>query len=156
VAAYDIASRRRTDFSHEGSAKSIALSPDGGSIAFHAQESLRTPTRARIYVADADGRNARTIFTTEKREELPGELTWSADGRFVYFVPRLGNGALFRVDVTGGPPVLVGHLKTPQFISSIEMTGDGRRLVYGATGDFTIEIWALENLLPNKTTSASR
>ena len=147
LAVIDIASGARTPMSHAGSARAVGASPDGRSIAFVAVES-GPPTRTHLYVADADGANVRAILTTEKQDEVPvfgGGVRWSPDSRFIYFVR--GKGSLWRIAATGGAPALVGELgKIP--VRTIDVARDGRQVIFGTDSGFTVEVWALENVLP--------
>jgi Tol biopolymer transport system component len=147
--AYDIATGRRTDFSHPGDAKGIAASPDGRAVAFVTWESDRTPTRVNLFLADADGRNPRVILTSDKRDEIPsaGGIAWSPDGRFVYFGTQFPGGVLWRIGAAGGAPMLVGEL-TKDRLHPINITADGRQIVFGNQGNDRVEIWALENIEP--------
>ena len=147
VAGYDLTSGRRTDFPHFGSLRSLAASPDGHSIAFVANDTVTRPYRAELFVADADGRNIRTVFTTDKMDEIAFDLAWSADGRFIYFVKR-ASGSLWRVAAAGGSPTLVGEL-SKAVVSSIAVSADGRRIIYSVGAQPAVEVWALDNLEPN-------
>ncbi len=146
VVAYDLASGRRTDVSHAGTSRGVAASPDGRSIAFVATENITPPFRADLYVADADGSNVRTVLTSNTPGDFPANAAWSADSRFIYFLRR-GKGSLWRVAAAGGTPSLVGELSS-DVVGTIDISPDGRRVIYGAGGPPTIEVWALENLLP--------
>lgn len=146
VVAYDLASGRRTEVSHAGTSRGMAASPDGRSIAFVATENITPPFRADLHVADADGTNVRTVLTSTTPGDVPVNVAWSADSRFIYFVRR-GKGSLWRVAATGGSPTLVGEL-SPDVVGTIDIGPDGRRVIYGAGGPPTIEVWALENLRP--------
>jgi Tol biopolymer transport system component len=142
----DLTSGARTGIAHAGSARNVGASPDGRSIAFVTIES-GPPTRGRLYVADADGRNVREILTTDKQNEVPvsvGGVRWSPDSRFIYFLR--GNTSLWRIAAAGGEPALVGELgKIP--VRSIDVTHDGRQVIFGTGAGFTVEVWALENVL---------
>ena len=155
VVVHDLASGRRTDVSYAGNARTLAASPDGRSIAFAAAHTITRPFRTDLHVADADGGNVRTVLTTSMPLEVPSTalaaVAWSADSRFIYFV-RQGTGSLWRVAAAGGSPTLVGELSTDA-VGTIDISADGRRVIYGAGGPPTIEVWALENLLPKAAAS---
>lgn len=148
LAVIDIASGARTQMSHAGAAtRGVAASPDGRSVAFVTVESF-PPTRTHLYVADSDGGNVRAILTTEKQGEVPvfgGGTRWSPDSRFIYFVR--GTGSLWRIAASGGAPVLVGQLGNMR-VRTIDVASDGRQVIFGTDSGFTVEIWALENVLP--------
>ncbi|HEX8030217.1 MAG TPA: hypothetical protein VF491_17205 [Vicinamibacterales bacterium] len=148
LAVIDVASGTRTQMSHAGDAtRGVGVSPDGRSVAFVTVESLPT-RRTHLYVADADGGNVRAILTTDKQDEVPvfgGGMRWSPDSRFIYFVR--GTGSLWRIAASGGTPVLVGQLGNIR-VRTIDVASDGRQLIFGTDSGFTVEIWALENVLP--------
>ena len=83
------------------------------------------------------------------RADFPGDVAWSADSRFIYFLRR-GKGSLWRVAAAGGSPALVGEL-SKDVVGTIDISRDGQRVIYGAGGPPTIEVWALDNL-PTTTT----
>jgi Tol biopolymer transport system component len=149
LAVIDIASGARTRMSHAGSSRAVSTSRDGRSVAFVAVES-GPPTRTHLYVADADGANVRAILSTEKPDQapmFPGGLKWSPDSRFIYFVR--GTGSLWRISASGGAPTLVGQLGNVR-VRTIDVTSDGRQAIFGTDSGFTVDIWALENVLPQK------
>ncbi|MEP6574457.1 MAG: protein kinase, partial [Gemmatimonadota bacterium] len=77
-----------------------AWSPDGSRLAYH-----ETTPGDPIYVATADGRNPQRIYVAD-----PGihnhHLSWSPDGRFLYFTHGVPPGEMdvWRVPSTGGGP----------------------------------------------------
>ena len=150
LAVIDIASGARTEMSHAGSAtRGVGPSPDGRSIAFVAVESFPA-TRTHLYVADADGGNVRAVLTTEKPDEVPlfnGGVRWSPDSRFIYFVR--GMGSLWRIAATGGTPAFVGELGKIR-VRTIDVSHDGQQVIFGTDSGFTVEVWALENVLPSQ------
>ena len=94
----------------------VSWSPDGKRITyFH-----NTPGDP-IFVADADGSNARQIFV-EPNGTHHHFTTWSADGRWIYFVHFSSNGprALWRVSPAAGKPEeIVEHDQYVGFPTSI-------------------------------------
>ena len=46
-----------------------------------------------------------------------------------------------------------GSRETPAAVRTIDISADGRRVIYGAGGPPTVEVWALENLLPKAAAS---
>jgi Tol biopolymer transport system component/DNA-binding winged helix-turn-helix (wHTH) protein len=97
-----------------------SLSPDGSQLAFL----VRSRGRTRLYLMNADGRNARPV---------PGELdfrgspAWSPDGRWIaistlqHDVPRL-----VKLPAAGGPPVVL----TDEYALDPAWSPSGRFLVY--------------------------
>jgi hypothetical protein len=58
--------------------------------------------------------------------------------------------SLWRIAAAGGAPALVGELgRIPA--ASIDVSRDGRRVFFGAGSGVTVEVWALENVLPRST-----
>jgi Tol biopolymer transport system component len=106
-----------------------AWSPDGGRVLYFTQD-----PGDPIFIADRGGGNARQIFV-----DRPGihnhYLTWSPDGRFVYFVrgiPTTWDMDIWRIPSTGGRPERVtrhhSRVAYPTFL-------DEKTLVYtAATG----------------------
>jgi Tol biopolymer transport system component len=150
LSAFDLASGKRTEIPQAGYARGVAVSPDGRSIALLTTDA-GAPPRAYLSVADADGRNSREILSTDNSNELSvrAGLRWSPDSRFIYFL-RGAEGLLWRIPATGGAATFVGQLaKTPA--RTFELTHDGRQVIFGTDSGFTVEVWALENLLPGRT-----
>ncbi|AHG88424.1 protein kinase [Gemmatirosa kalamazoonensis] len=111
-----------------GTAVMAVWSPDGARLAYHEA----TPGDP-VYVADADGANARRIFVSS-----PGVhshyLTWSPDGRYLYFAHGVPPDEMdvWRVAVSGGAPErLTTHASRVAYPALL----DDRTLLYTATGD---------------------
>ncbi len=106
-----------------------AWSPDGSKIAYH-EPAPGDP----IFVADRNGGNRRQVFA-----EKPGwhchHMTWSPDGRFVYFVrgvPAIDVTDIWRISPSGGDPERITHhnarVSYPALI-------DARTLLYTAVAE---------------------
>jgi serine/threonine protein kinase/Tol biopolymer transport system component len=112
-----------------GTAVMAAWSPDGKRVAYH-EATLGDP----VYVADADGSNARRIFVAR-----PGVhchfLSWSPDGRFLYFSQGLPPDVMdvwrIRSDGTGQAERITGHNSRVAYPVLL----DDRTLFYTATAD---------------------
>ncbi len=108
----------------------MAWSPDGSMLAYH-EFSEGDP----IFIADRDGGNARRIFV-----DRPGYhchyLTWSPDGRYIYFVKGQNLAAqdmdIWRVAVAGGDPERITRHAT--WVVSPTLL-DNRTLLYAALAD---------------------
>jgi serine/threonine protein kinase/Tol biopolymer transport system component len=108
-----------------------AWSPDGGSIVYHTPEEGDP-----IFIADRTGNNARQVHVGE-----PGThnhfLTWSPDGRFIYFVKGvvttdeldLWRFAVPAPQETARPERITTHNSRVAYPSWL----DGRTLIYSAT-----------------------
>jgi dipeptidyl aminopeptidase/acylaminoacyl peptidase len=88
---------------------SPSFSPDGRSIVFRRQQSLNAVIAAKqnhggavdVYRMPADGGEMNNL--TASWDLLPGNPTWSGDGRFIYFSGGIGGSShLFRVPAAGG------------------------------------------------------
>ncbi len=99
-------------------------SPDGSQVAYF------YPPADPIFVADKNGGNARKILA-DKTALHNHYLTWSPDGRFIYFVRGipLDEMDIWRVRLSGGEPERLtnhsGRVASPAFL-------DARTLVYCA------------------------
>ena len=103
-------------------------SPDGSKVAYH-----ETTPGDPVYVADSDGSGARRVHIAE-----PGvhnhHLTWSPDGRFLYFSSGLPPNEMdvWRVPSAGGKAERITHHDSRV---SHPVPLDDRTLVYTATAD---------------------
>lgn len=86
-----------------GTARNLALSPDGRQLAFAAADASG---RSTIWLRSLDDIAPRALAATDHA----GSLFWSPDGRFLAFV---ADGRLKRIDVFGGPPQIVANTAIP-------------------------------------------
>jgi Tol biopolymer transport system component len=106
----------------------VAWSTDGRRLAYH-----ETTPGDPIFVADADGRNARRTYIGP-----PGVhshyLSWSPDGRFLYFAHGLPPNEMdiWRMPSSGGP---IERITTHNSRVGFPVLLDDRTLVYTATDD---------------------
>ena len=103
-------------------------SPDGARLAYH-----ETTPGDPIYVADADGRNARRIHISASGLHSH-HLSWSPDGRFLYFSHGLPPNEMdiWRVASAGGP---LERITSHDSRVGYPVPIDDRRIVYTATDD---------------------
>jgi serine/threonine protein kinase/Tol biopolymer transport system component len=102
-----------------------AWSPDGSRLAYF------TPPADPIFVADRNGGNPKEIFT-EKKGVHNHYLTWSPDGRFVYFVRGIppNDMDIWRIRPDGGEAErLTSHHSRVSYPTLV----DERTLIYSAT-----------------------
>ena len=103
-------------------------SSDGLRVAYH-----ETTPGDPIYVGDSTGKNARRVFVSE-----PGthnhHLTWSPDGRYLYFSHGIppNDMDIWRVPVGGGQPE---RITTHASRVAYPVLLDNRTLLYTATAD---------------------
>ena len=130
----------------------VAWSPDGSKLAYH-----ETTPSDPIFVADANGANARQIYIAE-----PGVhnhyLTWSLDGRYLYFSHGLPPDEMdiwrIRSDGSGAPERITNHDSRVAYPVLL----DDRTLFYTATADDGTGPWLytldLRNRVPHRVTTA--
>ena len=109
-----------------------AWSPDGKAMAYHTAE-----PGDPIFVADRNGRSPKKIFTAESGNHCH-YLTWSPDGRFLYFVmggPATDEMDVWRIPVFATTPVTPERITTHN--SRVAYLGwlDDRTLIYSGTAD---------------------
>ncbi len=117
----------------------IAISPDGGWLAFTSRASELKPTTL-VSVVPAAGGAVREIYRAAETAGA-GFVTWARDGRHIYFIKR---GELWRVTPDGARSE-----KVDQDVSRVRgwfsFSPDGRRVAF-TIGENKSELWALENL----------
>jgi Tol biopolymer transport system component len=98
-----------------------AWSPDGATIAFEATVTGNTD----VYLVGADGGRLRRLTTEPSIDGVP---SWSADGRWIYFVSTRAGVVpdIWRVSSEGGSPTRVTHNGGFQ----PQESSDGRYLYY--------------------------
>ncbi len=79
---------------------SIAVSPDGGSLAVLGRRSSRSPTDLYVLDLASDALDAVTANENMEIKTKPGDLAWSPDGSYILIVAR---GALPGPKVYGSP-----------------------------------------------------
>jgi len=120
------------------------ISPDGGRIAFvlnrTGEEDPRQPDpdfarpryRARIWLSEGEGGDARPLTRGEDRDTSP---RWSPDGEALAFVREQGGerGQLFLLPLGGGEARRVTRFKNG--VADVQWSPDGRFLSFLSTGD---------------------
>jgi Tol biopolymer transport system component len=114
------------------------LSPDGKRIAF----SLSLPTemdRNRIWIADADGANAKKLT---REGVLQHEPAWSPDGRFLYYSAGDGGQShdLRRLEVATGAMEQLTAGELYHFDVAVSGAGD---LAFSSNRSGNYEIWVM-------------
>jgi len=132
-----------------------AWSPDGSQIVFHTTEAGDP-----IFIADRNGNNATRIFV-----EKPGihchSLTWSPNGRYIYFArgtPTNDEMDIWRIPVASRNGIRVAerithHNSRVAYLSWL----DSRTLIYSATADDGSGQWLysvdVERRIPHRVSS---
>ena len=112
----------------------LASSPDGNQIVYHTVESGDP-----IFVADRTGNNPRQILVPERPDIHHHHLTWSPDGRFIYFVkgtPTTEEMDIWRIPVSASaqpskPERITRHNASVAYLAWL----DTRTLIYSATAE---------------------
>ena len=122
-------------------------SPDGSKLLYH-----DVGEGDPIFVADRNGSNPRKIFAEGSGAHCH-YLTWSRDGRFVYFVRGLPleRTDIWRIPATGGDPErITAHNSQVAYPTLL----DDRTLLYSATAEDGSGPWLygldLENRIPQR------
>jgi len=92
----------------------VRVSPDGKKVVYAVREAFMTEDRSeylnRLYLADANGKNAVSLTTGDKNNSNP---KWSLDGKWIAFVSnRNGKNNLYIVSVNGGEPRQLSNAST--------------------------------------------
>ena len=132
-------------------ASGLALSPDGRQLAF-ATLDLEAGTGA-LKVMAAQGGEGRELFRGKGKSEYVSWAAWTPDGRQLLFttltLPSLEPSGLWRVSAEGGDAQkLELDLDLAVGMPGVRVHPDGRQLAFTSGQPYKLEIWALENFLP--------
>lgn len=150
VAAIDFATGRETPIFMTAVPKglsnvpNIALSPDGRTLALleFVDDILG------LSLVNVDGTGYRRLYAPGPNEAFgdAGTLAWTKDGRSIFFY---GQGRLMRIAAAGGQPEFAGLTgKGGQLVHRMSLSPDGSRIAISDGDRETVEVWALDNLLP--------
>jgi Tol biopolymer transport system component len=128
-------------------ARTIAVSPDGESLAVVNTEGKRT-----IKIMPASGGELREVYRFDFESGTLITPAWSIDGRYIYFPwprdPQTNIADLYRVSRDGGEAerIDVGM----RFIRGLTVRPDGQRIAFYSSGDKLPQpqVWIMENFLP--------
>ena len=129
-------------------------SPDGKSLAYH----INDPGDP-IFIADRNGSNPRRLFVAQPAVHQH-YLTWSPDGRFIYFVsgiPQTEELDIWRIPVaqaeTATPERITPHNARVEYPAWL----DARTLIYSATAEDGSGQWLyaidVEHRIPHRVSS---
>jgi Tol biopolymer transport system component len=155
IRSRDLASRTETEI-HRGPREplSIALSPDGRSLAFVSLPLDAIKTERVVRIVPVEGGAPREIFRFTEHGQHFHRVEFSADGSSL-LVPRelvppaKPSWTLLRVPVAGGEAEDLGVRMAG--IGRVTAHPDGSRIAFASKGleQETDEVWAIENLLPD-------
>lgn len=116
-------------------------SPDGSRIAWVRE--IANPdgsvSRVDIWIADADGSNARAVVSNGTFNDAP---SWMPDGTaLVYATFATGNWEIFRVGLDGSGPVNLTN--DPYADQHPRVSPDGRTILFHTNRDLNFEIYAI-------------
>ena len=104
-----------------------SLAPDGSQVAYTVRKTDMEANKGRtdLWLTDLADGTARQLTHHEANDSGP---TWSADGKYVYFLSTRGESPqVWRIDPAGGEAQQITDL--PLDVGTFRVLGDGRRLV---------------------------
>jgi Tol biopolymer transport system component len=155
IVADDLATgATRTLYSTPTYLRTVALAPDGSTIAFWADNRKR----AELMRMPAAGGEPTSIYSVPSGSVRQGVLEFSPDGRWLYYVAQESAGLdapnkLMRVSAGGGKPEETGLSTSLLARFSIHPNGD--RIAF-SSGRRSEEVWVLENFAPGTRTASAR
>jgi Tol biopolymer transport system component len=120
-------------------ARHFAPSPDGRFLAIGREDPATKSGVLEIVALDTG--QSREVLRVPDPSVFYKVLSWSADGRFLFF----GNGELWRVAVEDGVSEKVGIAMAG--LLDVRVHPDGRRIAFFAQ-EFGGELWEMERFLP--------
>jgi Tol biopolymer transport system component len=124
---------------HSGDSKHFALSPDGRFLAVPREDPLTKFSVLEIVALDTG--QSRELLRVPDGGAFYKVLSWSADGRFLFF----SKGELWRVAVENGVSEKLGIAM--EGLLRVRVHPDGRRIAFSAS-QLGAELWAMEQFLP--------
>lgn len=98
------------------------------------------PLNADVFIADADGRNARPLFADA---DLDYDAVFTPDGKSIYFTSRRGGSAdIYRGRIDGSH--LERVVADPAFDDQPAVSPDGKQLAFVSTRSGQADIWLLD------------
>jgi len=145
---HDLQSARERELIRRSNLGDSPVSPDGRFLAV----TDRDPKAASLLVIPLDGGEPRELLRASEPETLGGFVAWSPDGKsllFRKFVAGAARRDVWRISMEGGAPHEVGLSEGIGRSPSIHP--DGKQVAFTTIPNPKLEIWALENFLPQST-----
>lgn len=122
-------------------ARDVAWSPEGSQVAF-ARFRTDLVDSANIWVADADGANARMLTRDAGIQYNP---SWSPDGRALAYVAGQGYGTyeVYVIDIEGGTPMRLTMNDAHEFLPS--WSPDGSQIAFASDRSGDYEVWIMRS-----------
>jgi len=127
--------------------ETVALSPDGGTLAFNRYDN----GRGLLLVMPASGGEPQVLVEFPPDGGGAGQITWTPDGRNVVY---RNDRELWCVPADGGEPWRLELAMEGRMLGASRNLGfhpDGRRIAFDAE-DRQREVWVMENFLPSDET----
>jgi Tol biopolymer transport system component len=147
IIVHDLEAGQAKELCRKGVGGDMAVSPDGRQLVFARDDNT-------LMVMPAEGGEPQELLRLQDTETIRGGIAWTANGRYVLFGKRKYNKPgpmeLWRVPAQGGEPQ---KLLAMDGFSDISVHPDGRRIAFAGGHGTKMEVWAMENFLPESTTS---
>jgi len=115
----------------------LTLSPDGKQLAFQDLDA------GMLKVLSVEGGQPRELVKFEGK----ATIAWTPDGSHLLYANRMDKrGRLLRVSAGGGEPQKL-ELEMA-FLNHVRFHPDGRRITFASRAEGKIEVWVMENFLP--------
>ena len=132
---------------------SVTISPDGSQVAFLSKQKARdasvsTVETSLVVVATAGG-PPRPLKSLKLPARFSDGLAWSPDSRYIYYFmgpAALAPCELFRIGIAEGQAESMGL--TADYLREPNISPDGTRIAFSIGDVDKVEIWTLENFLP--------
>ena len=128
----------------------LSCSPDGKLLAF------MNWGKGVLKIIPAAGGEPRELFRSDKGEGFGRSITWTPDGKYVFFViippgnslrqPEQNKCSLWRIPVEGGEPEKLGL--EMNYIEHLSVHPDGQHIAFYTIIAKLAEVWLMENFLP--------
>ena len=131
----------------------LDLSPDGKRLVFGTENNDEGTWSILIMpVSGGEPRELCKFHESEESEKIRF-LTWTPDGKYVLFTKNTKKvSALWRISPEGGEPQKLKLWQSDNRYSGLSIHPDGQQIAF-STYEQDMEIWVMENFLPESTAS---